>query len=122
MKHIKTIISILLFIILLTGCAKKITEGYVYYKEFRQEKTTVMIIPMVISNGKSCTTMMIPMVHRYPDRWVIFIKAYNEEKKAFETEDFYVTEEVYNNINIGDYFIFDDEMGTDEEPCTKERA
>ena len=109
-------------LIVLISCSDSINEGDVYEKEFKPEYTTVSVLPMTISNGKTVTTIMVPYTIHYPDRWVIYIKAYDEETRKWITEDFYVSEEVYDSVNIGDYFVFDEDMGTRDEPYTKQES
>lgn len=102
------------------SCGNKITEGEVYEKEYREAYTTVMVLPLVISNGKSTTTIMVPYVFNYPDRYVIHIKSFQDGE--WVTEDFYVSKDVYENINVGDMFEYDEERGDlQDEPYTKER-
>lgn len=117
----RLIFTILLFsLMLLCGCSSKITEGEVYEKEYREEFTTVMWLPLSISNGETVTTMMIPYIIHYPERYVIHIKAFINDE--WLTEDFYVSKEVYDSINIGDMFLYDEERGDlQDEPYTKER-
>ena len=120
MKKIIGALICLLLVVSICGCSNVITEGEVYKKEYREEHTTVMMLPLVISNGKTTTTTMIPYLVHYPDRYVIFIKAYQDEE--WKTEVFYVSKENYDNINIGDMFIYDEERGDlQDEPYTKER-
>ena len=120
MKRIIVSLICILLVVSLCGCSNAITEGEVYKKEYREEHTTVMVLPLVISNGKTTTTTMIPYFVYYPDRYVIFIKAYQDEE--WKTEDFYVSKEVYESINIGDMFLYDEERGDlQDEPYTKER-
>ena len=120
MKKVIGALICLLLVVSLCGCSNVITEGEVYEKEYREEYTAVMMLPLVISNGKSSTTTMIPYIVRYPDRYVIFIKAYQDEE--WKTEDFYVSKEVYDSINIGDMFLYDEKRGDlQNEPYTKER-
>lgn len=120
MKKIISVLICLLLIVSLSGCSNKITEGEVYEKEYREEFTTVMMLPLVISNGKTTTTKIIPYFVHYPDRYVVFIKAYQDEE--WKTEDFYVSKEVYDSINIGDMFLYNGERGDlQDEPYTKER-
>jgi len=114
-------ITIVAAILALIACAPQISEGDVYGKEFKPEHTQFMMMPITINNGKTTTTVMMPYTLHYPDRWVIYIKAYDEEKQEWVYEEFYVSEEVYNSVNIGSYFVFDDGMGTREEPYTKTR-
>ena len=120
MKKIIGALICFLLVVYLCGCSNVITEGEVYEKEYREEYTTIMMLPMVISNGKSTTTTMVPYFIHYPERYVIFIKAYQDEE--WKTEDFYVSKEVYDSTNIGDMFLYDEERGDlQEEPYTKER-
>lgn len=120
MKKIIGALICLLLVVSLCGCSNVITEGEVYEKEYREEYTAVVMLPWVISNGKSSTKTMIPYIVRYPDRYVIFIKAYQDEE--WKTEDFYVSKEVYDSINIGDMFLYDEKRGDlQNEPYTKER-
>ena len=120
MKKIIGALICFLLVVYLCGCSNVITEGEVYEKEYREEYTTIMMLPMVISNGKSTTTTMVPYFIHYPERYVIFIKAYQDEE--WKTEDFYVSKEVYDSTNIGDMFLYDEERGDlQDEPYTKER-
>lgn len=121
MKKIALFLSIILVFGLLVSCSKLINEGDIYEKEFKPEYTTVSVFPMTISNGKTVTTIMVPYTIHYPDRWVIYIKAYDEEACKWINEYFYVSEEVYDSVDIGDYFVFDEDMGTRDEPYTKTR-
>lgn len=63
---------------------------------------------------------MVPYFVHYPDRYVINIKSFQDGE--WVTEDFYVSKDVYENINVGDMFEYDEERGDlQDEPCTKER-
>ena len=120
MKKIIGVIVCLLLVVSLCGCSNAIIEGEVYEKEYREAYTTVMMLPLVISNGKTTSTIIVPYFVHYPDRYVVFIKAYQDEE--WKTEDFYVSKEVYDSINIGDMFLYDEERGDlQDEPYTKER-
>lgn len=120
MKKIISILLCVVLLVLLCGCTNVITEGEVYEKEYREAHTQIRMIPLIRSNGKTSTVTMIPYVVRYPERYVIFIKAYQNEK--WLTEDFYVSQDTYDAINIGDMFLYDDGRGDlKDEPYTKER-
>lgn len=114
------ILVLVALILLLSACSTKITSGEVYDKEHRDAFTTVSFYPLIISNGKTTTTTMVPYTVYYPERWVIFIKSF--EDGEWLTEDFYVSESVYNSINIGDMFEYDENRGDiTDEPHTKEK-
>lgn len=118
----KICIAILLvFILFLSACSPKITSGEVYDKEYREAFVTVSVYPVVTYNGKTSTTTMVPYTVYYPERWVIFIKSF--EDGEWITEDFYVSEAVYNSIRIGDMFEYDENRGDlTDEPHTKEKT
>lgn len=98
----------------------KITEGEIYEKEYRKSYTTTQIFPLVTSDGKTATTTMIPYNVYYPERYVIYIKVFKNNK--WITEDYFVTQEVYDNTNIGDMFSYDKKRGDlENEPYTIER-
>ena len=100
----------------LNGCSNTITEGEVYDKEFRKSKVVVMPMTIVHSNGKTTYTTIVPTTWYYPERYAIFIKAYNSEDKEWKTEYYYVEKDVYERTNIGDYFVFDEETMLQDEP------
>lgn len=120
MKKI-SIAILLVFVLFLSACSPKITSGEVYDKEYREAFTTVSFYPLIISNGKTTTTTMVPYTVYHPERWVIFIKSF--EDGEWLTEDFYVSESVYNSISIGDMFEYDENRcDLTDEPYTKEKA
>lgn len=115
------LVCLIFVFLLLCGCSPTITEGEVYAKEYREAFTTVNCYPVVISNGKTTTTMIIPYTVYYPERWVIFIKSF--EDGEWLTEDYFVSESIYNSVNIGDIFVYDKSRGDlKDEPYTKEKA
>lgn len=120
MKKFALIIICMFMLFSFCACSNQVTEGEIYKKEYREEHTTIMLLPLITSNGKTATTTLIPYFIHYPERYVIFIKAYQNEE--WVTEDFYVSKEVYNTVNIGDMFLYDENRGDlKEEPYTKER-
>ena len=96
---------IIVFAMLLGGCASSITSGEVYRKEFLPEHTYVKMMPVVTFNGKTTTTTLVPRTIHENECYVIYIKAFNGEK--WQTEDFYVSPEVYDAVRIGDIFDYD---------------
>ena len=110
----------IIMLFFLCGCSNEITEGEVCKKEYREAHTTVMLLPLTIFNGKTTISIMQHYTVHYPDRYVIFIKAYQDEE--WKTADFYVSKETYDTIKIGDMFLYSEERGdSQDEPYTKER-
>ena len=104
----------------LCGCGHKLTEGEVYDKEFEEATTQVMLIPIVISTGKTTTTSVVPYVYYYPDRWIIRIREPNGDG-TYTTDRYYTTKEIFDSVNIGDTFSFDPDRDFENEPYTRER-
>lgn len=114
--------AILLTTLLLTGCGSpKLTEGEVYDKEFTKAYTATTIMPVTISNGKSCHTIMIPYIYHYDDSYSISIRDYDVEKQEWQTETYYTSKEVYEACEIGSIFVYDKERDSEEPTYTRER-
>ena len=107
---------------LLAGCSPGITEGRVYNKVHHPEDVQIYLMPIVVSNGNSTTTTMVPMTQYYPETWEIDIKQYSKEEKKYLTEDFYVSKEVYDSVKEGTYFKFEDNMGDSDRPLEEHEA
>lgn len=119
-KILATIMLCILLLLCFCSCGNNLTHGEVYEKEYREAHVSVVILPLTVSNGKSTTTIMVPYMFRYPDRWAIHIREFNGEE--WVTEDFYVSKEIYDAIEIGDMFEYDEGRGDlQEEPYTKEK-
>lgn len=99
----------------------KITEGRVIHKEHHEEYTTVIMMPIVISTGKTTMTQMIPIWQYHPETWEIVIESFDKDSKRLE-ESFYVNNSVYNEVNTGDYFKFDEDMGSKNKPVVEREA
>lgn len=122
MRRTQWLIGIIVCLMCMTGCSKEITEGEIYDKEFKEETTTVIMTPIVHTNGKTTSTSIIPIVHRYPDRWCIRIRSLERNEDGdYETAEYYTTEEVFNECDIGDIFSYDEDRDYSEEPVEKER-
>lgn len=113
------VILLIVAVIAMALAPPTITEGEVYKKEFRTEITSVSFMPMTTTVGKTTITTLIPYSYRYPNRWVIFIRAWSEDEQTYLTEDFFVDENHYNQINIGDWITFADGEGSNNEPYTR---
>lgn len=118
----KALISLLLIfsIIFLCSCEPKITEGEVIGKEFTPAHTQTMLIPVTHSNGKTSYTTLIPFIYYYPDTWTVTIMGYSDEGEELR-ETFRVTQAVYDDVQIGAEFVYDEEMEPDTPEYTRER-
>lgn len=112
--------GLLLFLLLLTGCGAEITEGEVIQKEFTPAYTQLLMVPVVRSDGKTTHTAMLPYVYFYSDKWTITIRAYSEDGEEIR-ETFRVSEQVYDETELGSEFIYTDDMEPDEPEYTREK-
>lgn len=60
------VIIIVLSGLLLSGCGNELKQGEVYEKEFKPAYDQLMFIPVVISNGKTCMTILTPYFTTIP--------------------------------------------------------
>lgn len=104
----KKLFMVLLSLSLLCACSPSITEGEVYKKEFRPKHIEQTFYPIYSTVNGITFVQLIPSTYFVDDKWVIFIKKYNSKEKKWETESFYVNESLYNKLNLGDYFRYDD--------------
>ena len=121
MKRAVLVVLAVILLLGLFGCSGKITSGEVIEKNFTPAHSEVRIIPIVISNGKSVSTRIIPYVYRYSDRWEITIAAWDEEEKKMQTATYRVTEEVYEAVEIGAEFVYNKDLKPIEPEYTRER-
>ena len=116
MKKIVSIITISLLLLVLIGCKKNKPSGEVYDKEFRPAYSTTVFLPLTIYNGKTATTIIVPYIYYYPNRYVIHIKWFDGKWKYHE---YFVSKELFDEIEIGSEFEY--QNGTyDREPYTRE--
>ena len=119
----KKLISLLLVLVMpmlvLCGCGEKNFEGEICHLEYKEAYTTTVIIPITMYNGKSTTVICVPYIRTYPDRWYVKVRRFNNDKQDYEYDDCYVTEECYNKLNMGDWFVYNSDYCFDEEPYTQ---
>ena len=104
----------------LTGCSSKITKGEVTARRFTPAHSQVIVIPLVISNGKSSRTMLIPMVYHYADKWEITISTTDKDGKT-ETATYRVTKDVYDATPMSAEFVYDKSFTPTEPEYTREK-
>lgn len=119
-KIVFAILASLILAFEFSGCSGGIKEGTVYRKSFVEKHTETIMIPIVHSTRESCSTTIVPMIRTYPNEWIISIKKYNSASSEWETKNFYVKEEIYKKVEIGDYYILKEKDGTTDEPYTQE--
>jgi hypothetical protein len=112
------IVAIILILLSLSGCST-ITEGKIIEKEFIPAHTETLLVPIVMSTGKSTFTNFIPVIRDYEDQWVIMFEGTNEEGEK-EARKVYTDEETYNSYEVGDNFVYVEDRDEDEPEYTEE--
>ena len=105
--------------VLLSGSKTRLTEGEVYDKSFTAAHSQTPMLPMVHSNGETTYTTMMPYIRNYPDTYSISIRDFQDGE--WITETYYVSKEVYNDVEIGDIFKYEKGRDLEEAPYTQER-
>ncbi len=121
LKLISLIAFTVISIFLLCGCSNKITQGEVIEKTYTPAHSEIIIMPVVTSNGKTSTVRAVPFAYYYSDKWEIKIQKWNEESKGMQTAVFRVTEEVYDDIDIGSEFIYKEDMEPNYPEYTRQK-
>jgi hypothetical protein len=101
----KNIFAFLLITCLL-ACTPSLKEGEIYNKEFYPAETVMIMMPIVISTGRTCITMIIPMWFYYPDRWSINIRKF--DGKEWRTAQWWIDQNTFNMAQIGGMFKYKD--------------
>jgi len=114
----KKLISLLIICISLTSC-NHLEKGEVIGRHYEPTTQDMLILPLVISTGKTTTTMMIPYYVTDYEDYVLHIKGVHKGKEIIERV--YVTKECYNNLKDGAKWYKDDTCSFSDDNNTKER-
>jgi len=95
----KKIMLLIVSLVLFIGC-NKLTEGYVIEKHYEPTTTSIMLLPMTISTGKTTTTVMIPHTIVDYEDYCVTIKGWHKDEERIET--IYVTKSQYECLSMGD--------------------
>lgn len=109
----------LALMLFLCGNEERLTEGEIYDKNFSAAHSQVLTLPTVHLNGKTTYTTTMPYIRYYPDTYSVSIRAFQDGEWVKET--YYVPEEVYNEVQIGDIFEYKEGRDLEEAPYTQER-
>ena len=92
-------------------------EDEIIKKEFLEAKTEQQPLVLLVSNGETVIPMTIIQNYYYPARWRLTIQWYADE--SFHERQIYVSQECYETVNIGDWFVYDKEFCSFIEPREK---
>ena len=122
---VKIITVLLLFVTIFSfyACKKDIYfEGEICDLQFQEEYTMTLLLPVNIYTGKTHSVILVPYIRRYPDRYYVKTKTYNEEKENYEYNECYVTKDCFEKLEIGQWFVYDKTYCFEEEPYIQEKA
>ena len=122
MKKLSLMFMILFVLFMFSACGTEPFEGEVCELKYQEAYTTTVIVPVTVWNGKTASVITIPYIWSYPDRWRVKVREYDDEKDEFIYHECYVTEEIYNSLKIGDWFIYNEDYCYPNEPYTHEKA
>ena len=119
-KQYRTPVYFLAILLLLgSNSCNKLEEGYVVAKWYEPEQTYVSIMPMVLYNGKTTTTIFVPYVVTDNEDWCIKVKGkYKDEGKV---ETVYVSKKEYESLSIGSHWRKTDGSSMSDDNNHKER-
>lgn len=107
--------------IILCGCSEKITKGEVVNKKYSPAYTQTQMIPVIYSDGKTSHTILTPYTYYYSEKWEVTIQQWNPDDHKIQKATYRITEEVYNNIEIGAEFVYSKEMEPNYPEYTREK-
>jgi hypothetical protein len=89
----------LLGCVILTGC-NQLEEGTVVDKHYEPMEQNLVLMPLVMSNGKTTTTTMIPYFVTDNEDYVLHIKGIYRGEEVIEKV--YTSKECYEQMQNGD--------------------
>lgn len=91
-----------------------------YEKGFHPAYTSIIMMPVVHSTGKTSTVTMIPIPFFHPDSWSVSFKAFDEKENVWRERTVYVSKEVYDVVNTGMWYEVTDK-DLDEAPKIRQK-
>lgn len=92
-------------------------EGEIIKKEFLDERYEQIPLITTIYNGTTVVPVTTLCTYYYPKRWRLTIELTKDENT--QEKQIYVTEECYNAVSVGDWFVYDEAFCSFKEPCEK---
>lgn len=89
----------LLGCVILTGC-NHLEEGTVVNKHYEPMEQNLVVMPLIMSNGKTTTAMMIPYFVTDNEDYVLHIKGIYKGEEVIE--QVYTSKECYEQMQNGD--------------------
>lgn len=94
------------------GCKNKLKEGNIVSKWYEPASTTVIVIPITMTDGKNTSVMMVPYFIIDNEDWVIKIQGKYNGKII--DENVYVSQKQFDCVSIGNHFILTKDCSTED--------
>lgn len=107
----KIVFILVLFVIVLSGC-ERITEGYIIQKWYEPAETNLVLIPILISNGKTTSTVLMPYTIYDGEDYCIKVIGVTSEGKE-KTKKLYLTPDEYDLVSIDDFYVIEKDKDKD---------
>lgn len=104
MKKFFIVIVSIFFMFSLTSCSSQIKKGFIIDKSFSPVHTVTTTVSQPVLCGKAVIVVPRTQIIHYDDEWNIIIEGVNEEGEK-EKREIEVSEEIYNSLEIGDYYV-----------------
>ena len=108
-----------LLTLFVASCQSRISEGTISKLEHKEAHSQFMLLPITTTDGKSTTTIFTHYWLHYPDRWAVTIEAFQDDK--WKSATYYVSQDVFAALEVGQMFQYDPDRDFDREPVTKEK-
>lgn len=122
MKRKIALVFMVFMLLISIGCTIKITKGEVIEKEFTPAHNSLLTVPLTVTNGKTTTVVSVPYMYYYSEKWEITIQDWDDTEDKMVTATYRVTKEVYNAVEIGDEFVYDEEFEPSYPEYTREKV
>lgn len=112
--------GVLVFSLAVISCNKDdYFEGEIIKKEFLEEHYEQRPVITLIYNSTVAVPVTTIWTYHYPKRWRLTVQRTKDEGN--HEKQIYVTEECYDAVNVGDWFIYDKSFCSFTEPCEKSK-
>lgn len=103
---IKTILSIIILIVAISGCKDTVTEGTVVDKWYEDASTDVVMVPQVTSIGKTTVTTMVATRVYDDEDYCIKLLGITSRGDTI-TKRVELNEKKWNSVEVGDYIYIE---------------
>jgi hypothetical protein len=112
-KSSRLLFYCLLCAVLLSTSCQKLKYGDIVEKWYEPANSYFMLMPMIISNGKTTSTIMIPYYIYDNEDWCIKVTGIGTKGDTI-TRTFYVDKITYDTLSVGNFICVDGKCDEDE--------